>query len=209
MSNLNRVVKALIFADFFLFFSWGLIVPIFAIFVVDHIDAENAASIAGISIGLYWVVKSVLQVPIAKWLDFNKGEKDDYWLLVVGLIITSFSPLFFLVATEASHLYIIQAIHGIGMALTAPSWGGIFLRHKEPGVEAEEYSLDNSALGLGVGLSAILGGVVAEVIGFSALFIGVSIIGMISVFIILYVGKDIVPGINSKLPFKRTKNHIR
>lgn len=66
----------MIFSDLALLFGWGLVTPILAIFIVQNIKGGDA-QVAGIAVGIYWLVKSVLQVPLANWLDEVDGEIDD------------------------------------------------------------------------------------------------------------------------------------
>ncbi|MBM3257909.1 MAG: hypothetical protein FJZ05_01705, partial [Candidatus Nealsonbacteria bacterium] len=64
MIKINRVIKTLIISDFFLQSGWGLIGPIFAIFITQQIDKGTLASV-GFVAATYWFVKSVAQPFIA------------------------------------------------------------------------------------------------------------------------------------------------
>ena len=74
--RINKVVKIMIFSDLFLNSGWGLIGPILAIFIINNVQGGNAM-VVGIAVGIYLLTKSVLQIPIAHYLDLNHGEKDD------------------------------------------------------------------------------------------------------------------------------------
>jgi len=182
----------MIFSDLALLFGWGLVTPILAIFIVQNIKGGDA-QVAGIAVGMYWLVKSILQVPLAKWLDKNQGEVDDYYALIGGTFLASLAPLGFIFATLPWHMYALQGVHSLGMALAIPGWAAIFTRHIEPGKEALSWSLDSSALGIGTGVAGIVGGSLVEFIGFEALFLGVSGLGIISTLILLLIRKDIIP----------------
>jgi len=166
--------------------------PVLAVFIIDSIEGGDAG-VVGMAIGIYWVAKSLFQIPIGKYLDRNHGEKDDYWFMIVGTFIASLTPLAFLVSTEPWHIYSLQVVHAFGMAMAIPSWGGIFIRHMDRGREAETYSLESSALGMGIGVAGIIGGFVAKTIGFTYLFIGVSVFGIVGSFLLLLIKKDILP----------------
>ncbi|MFH1462693.1 MAG: MFS transporter [bacterium] len=190
--HINKVIKILVFSDLLLLFGWGLIAPILAIFVVQNIQGGDAG-VAGIAIGIYWLVKSIIQVFIANFLDKHKGEKDDLYSLIFGTILASLVPIGFIFAHFPWQIYLLQGIHALGMAFAVPSWSGIFTRHIEKGREAFCWSLDSSALGIGAGIAGIIGGTIAKTFGFVPLFVGVSVFGIISSLIIFLIKKDLLP----------------
>ena len=190
LNSINRVVKTLVFSDLLLLFSWGLINPILAIFIVQSIKGGDAR-VAGLAVGIYWLTKSVLQIPIATFLDKRKGENDDLYALVFGIVLASFVPLGFIFVSLPWHLYLLEAIHAVGMAFAIPAWSGIFTRHIEKGREAFCWSLDSSALGIGAGIAGVIGGTVAERFGFTPLFIGVFVLGLASSFVMFLIKKDL------------------
>ncbi len=190
--SINKVVKIMIFSDLFLNSGWGLIGPILAIFVVNNIQGGNAR-VVGIAVGIYFLVKSILQVPVAHYLDLNHGEKDDYAALLIGTFLTVITPIIFIFATISWHIYIAQIIHALGMAMAVPSWYAIFGRHIPKNRAALCWGLDSSAMGLGAGIAGIIGGVVANKFGFFPLFSGVAILNIIAVLLLLFIMKDILP----------------
>ncbi len=140
------------------------------------------------------MVKALVQVPLAHFLDKNHGEKDDYYSLVGGIILTSLTPLGFIFATLPWHMYALQVVHAIGMAMVVPSWAGIYTRHIQKKREAFCWGLDSSAISIGLGVGGIIGGVVAKVFGFVPIFLAVSLMGFASAILLLIVGsKDILP----------------
>ena len=145
LKYINKVIKVLIVSDFFLMASWGLITPILAIFVVNKIQGGDA-SVAGIAIGIYWLLKALIQIPVGKFLDKTVGEKDDYYFVIFGMIIASLVPIGFIFATLPWHVYVLQAIHAVGMAMVIPAWGGIFMRHVDKGKEAMSWGFESSSL---------------------------------------------------------------
>lgn len=159
--DISKVIKVLVFSDLILLFGWGLITPILAIFIVENIKGGNT-QVAGIAVGIYWVLKSLLQIPVGRYLDKNHGEKDDYYFLIGGILLASFVPLGFIFATLPWHMYLLQVIQAVGMAVAIPAWCGIFTRHIDKGKEAQSWALDSSALGIGAGAAGIIGGVVAK-----------------------------------------------
>ena len=109
LRSINKVIKVLIVSDFFLMAAWGLVTPILAIFVVNKVQGGDV-SVAGIAIGIYWFLKALIQVPIGRFLDKTKGEKDDYYFVISGMIIASLVPLGFIFVTLPWHIYVLQGI---------------------------------------------------------------------------------------------------
>ncbi|PIP73254.1 MAG: hypothetical protein COW88_02580 [Candidatus Lloydbacteria bacterium CG22_combo_CG10-13_8_21_14_all_47_15] len=193
MIHINKVVKVLILSDFFLLSAWGLISPILAIFVIENIQGGNA-EVVGIAIGIYWILKSIVQFPIGKFLDRNHGERDDYYFLIFGTFLAGLVPLGFLVVSLPWHIYVLQAVHAFAMAMAIPSWGGIFVRHIDKGKEAMTWGLDSSSIGIGAGIAGIIGGFVAEVFGFTPLFITVSALSIVAALLFVLIKNDVLPG---------------
>ena len=79
---LNKVIKVLIASDFLLQSGWGLIGPIFAIFLTKQI-AGGSLEMVGFIAATYWLTKSIVQPFIASYLDKNHGEIDDFRFLVI------------------------------------------------------------------------------------------------------------------------------
>ena len=182
----------MIMADLIMYSGWGLINPILAVFIVNSIKGGDLR-VAGTAIGIYWLVKSIVQIPLAHYLDKNHGEKDDYYALLIGTFVISVVPLGFIFASLPSHMYFLQIINALGMAMVVPSWAGIFTRHIEIKREAFCWGTESSAVSLGSGIGGIIGGIVASVLGFIPLFIMVSVIGLISTSLLLTIKKSILP----------------
>jgi len=116
--------------------AWGLVNPIFAVFIVHNIVSENvgkAAEVAGFAALVYWVLKSFLQIPIGAYLDKNHGEKDDFLFVLIGTIICALVPLGYIYASLPEHIYLLQGVFAIAMAMLIPSSYAIFTRHIDKG----------------------------------------------------------------------------
>ncbi len=191
---INKIIKVLIISDFFLNLGWGLLSPVFALFVLQKItfeDPAKAAAVAGFAALFYWITKSLIEIPIGRFLDKHDGEKDDLWFMVIGLFIVGFVPLGYLFSSEPWHIYLFQVIHAVGMAMALPSWLAIFTRHIDKGKEAFEWSMETTSISMGAGIAGGLGGIMASVFGFNVLFIFVSVLTLFSAFLLLLVGNNV------------------
>lgn len=190
----NKIIKILITSDFILNLGWGLLSPIFAIFIVENITTQGplgAAKIAGFASLFYWITKSILQVPIGHYLDKKHGEKDDFWFMVIGTLLAAFVPIGYLFSSAPWHIYLLQILHAIGMSMAFPSWLAIFTRHIDKGREAFEWSMESTFLSAGAGIAGGLGGIFVGIFGFKIVFILVSILNIISAIFLIFIKKDI------------------
>lgn len=191
---LNKIIKTLIISDFFLNSGWGLVSPIFAIFLTQNITVANisdSVKIAGFASLFYWITKSILQIPIGRYLDKNHGERDDYWFMVIGTFMMAFVPIGYIMSFQSWHIYGLQIFYGIAAAMVLPSFTAIFTRHINKGKEAFTWSAYSTFLGLAAGVSGGMGGVMVSYFGFNAVFIFVSAFTIISTFLLLAIKDDI------------------
>ncbi|MCD6500594.1 MFS transporter [bacterium] len=194
----NKVIKFLILSDLTFWTGWGLISPIFAIFVVDKI-AGGSAFVVGVASAVYWIVKSLLRIPIGIFLDTCPSERDDYFSLVVGLFIAALVPFGFVFAKVPLHIYILQGIHGFGLAMSLSGWTAIFTRHIDKGRESTEWGLDATSIGIGTGIAGAVGGWAVTKFGFTPVFIVVGVFGLIGVALLFGLRHEIKGVFDHKL----------
>src|SRR3989344_3824954 len=174
----NKIIRVLVLGDIMFFSAFGLIGPIFAVFITNQITGATIATV-GFAATINLLTRALLQMPIARYIDKHKGEKDDFLFMVVGSTLISIVPFAYLFVTLPIHLYLAQVILGIGGALTNPGWFAIFTRHIDKGKEGTEWTLENVSIGLVSAGAAALGGIMAERFGFHNLFLIVGILSLI------------------------------
>jgi predicted MFS family arabinose efflux permease len=188
----NRVIRILITSDFLLQWGWGLIGPIFAIFLIQKIQGGSLATVGFIA-ATYWMTKSISQPFIAYFLDLKKGEKDDFKFLIGGMYVANLIPLGYLFSTQIWHIFLLEIIRGFAMACVVPSWSAIFTRHIKKGWEAFSWSIESTSIGFAIGFSGFFSGILATVLGFKILFILVTIFGLISSSVLFSIRNWIYP----------------
>lgn len=203
MKPINRVIKILVFSDLILISGFGLVAPIFAIYITDQIRGGDV-KVAGFAAAIYWILKSIAQIPVALALDRHKGEKDDFWCLIFGSLFTALVPLGYLVSSLPWHIYGLQALYALGMATAIPAWAAIFTRHIDKGREALEWSLDSTAIGVGAGITGAIGGLLVSRFGFDFVFVLVSVLVVLGALLPLFIYKTMFPKgkITLKIPKK-------
>lgn len=200
---INKIVKVLILSDFIIISGFGFVAPIFALFITDKIHGGTIETV-GFASAVYWLAAVLVRLPIARYIDKTKTEKDDFYFMIFGSALISAVPFLYIVSSEIWHIYVIQMLYGLGYSLRLPGWYGMFTRHIDKGAESYEWSFDSLVSGIGSGVTAALGGIVAVKLGFNVLFIligAISVIGTATLTFLYYIvepnhGKDTTADLN-------------
>lgn len=180
----NRVIRHLVLSDFFLNFAFGLLAPIFAVFVLQNIEGSSL-KVIGLATAFYWISRTATTVPLSRFMDKTNGERDEYYFMIVGSFMMASMPLFYLLVKLPWHIYLIQLIMGFANSMAIPAWRILFTDHIDHGRTGYEWSLEDVAIGTAVGASAYLGSVIAEKFGFEIVFILLAVLGYLATAIFL------------------------
>ncbi|KKT80980.1 MAG: hypothetical protein A3B99_01525 [Candidatus Yanofskybacteria bacterium RIFCSPHIGHO2_02_FULL_44_12b] len=188
--RINHVVKTLVWSDFYLESGLAFFAPIFAVFVTGQING-GSLQVVGFAAALTQICKIILEIPIAKYLDKNHGEYDDFYSMVFGSFLMSMAPFMYLFASTVNHIYIISAVYGIGLAFFVPPRFAIFSRHIDKEKENIEWTFKSIAVGIGAAGAAALGGVIAEKFGFSLVFVIAGVVAIMASTYEIKIFKDL------------------
>lgn len=177
--DINVVIRFLILSDTILTGAAGLLGPIFALFIHEFVSAGNSEVVSGIAVGIYLLTKSILQIPIAEFVDRIRGEKDDFWIMFIFTLIIGIIPILYLFIHTPLQLYLVQFFLGLCTAFTFPTYMAIFTRHIDKSKEGTEWGVYFTATDLASALLAIIGGYIASTQGFPTLIIIVVIASII------------------------------
>lgn len=192
-SHINKVVKLMVVTDFFVNSAFGSFGPVFAIFITGQI-VGGSAKVAGFAASIYWIVKSAIQLPIARFLDKTDGEKDEFWAVFLGYFFSGLVPFAYNFITEPWQLYVTQGFLGVCMAFAVPAWYSIFTRHVDKWRISFEWSLESVfAVGLATAGATALGGYIADTFGFNVLFTAAGILATASSFLLWPLKKHLLP----------------
>jgi len=178
----NRIIRVLVLGDIMFFSAFGLIGPIFAIFVTNQIVGATVATV-GFATTINLLTRALLQMPVARYIDRHKGEKDDFKFMITGSTLVSIVPFIYLFVSTPLHLYMAQVVLGIGGALANPGWFAIFTRHIDKNKEGTEWTLENVSVGLAAAGTAAIGGLLAQSFGFYNLFLIVGVLSLLGLII--------------------------
>ncbi len=168
--RVNHVIRTLVLSDFFMNAGFSVFAPVFAIFVTKQIEG-GSMQVIGFAAALTQIFKAGLQIPIARYLDKNHGEYDDFYSMIGGSILVALVPFLYMFASIPKHIYMIQSLYGVGLAFAIPPWYAIFSRHLDKLKENIEWSMDSISIGIGAAVAAAVGGILATKFGFYLVFL--------------------------------------
>jgi MFS family permease len=190
--KVGRLVKYFVISDFFLLSGWGLVEPIFSVFIVEKVVGGTLMAV-GIAAAIYWILRSVLELPIAHYLDKTPGEHDDFTALIGGLFLIGISLIAMIWVDRLWQLYLVHALHAVAFALYYASWPAIFSRHLDKENIALDWSLDSTAVGIGSGITGFVGGITAATLGYDVVFIGAGLLAFVAAFVLIAAPDLILP----------------
>lgn len=193
MFNFSSVIRWMIISDLIVVGSYGLLGPIFAVFITDYIEGANI-QVAGIAMTIFLITKSIAQIPLATVIDKIKGEKDDFWVVFIGSIIMSLIPLAYIFIHTVPQLYLVQAIYGAVTAATFPAYMAIFHRHLDKGKEGTELGVYYTLTDIGSAVTGAIGGSLAYYLGFKWVFILVMIFNLLGSLCLIFIKRDMKSG---------------
>jgi len=180
---MKKEMILLILSDVLILSSFGLISPIFAIFLTDNI-VDGSLVAAGLASAVFFITKSVTQLPLSRIIDKNHHK---VVLLLIGTLLVAIVPFLYLWSTHMKGIYFAQIIYGLGTALAYPTWFSLFTKFIDKKHKGFEYSVWSTGVGIGSAITAYLGAELASVDGFNFVFFivgGFSICGFILLFFI-------------------------
>lgn len=173
LRDINPIIRFLILSDVLILGAVGLLAPVFAFFIEGFIQGGNA-SVAGLSAAIFLATKSISQIPLANIIDKIRGEKDDFWFLLISSMVTALIPLCYLFINTPIELYMVQFVYGISTAITTPSFMTLFTKNIDHGKEGVEWGLYYTLADLIGAAMAGMGGFLASTYGYNTLIILVS-----------------------------------
>lgn len=164
---MNRTMKLLMLSDIFVLTGFGLIQPILAIFINGDVTGGTVLT-AGLASTIFLVIKSLVQLPFARYIDSHTSKM--HWLMM-GTMLMASVPVLYISADNIYHIYLAEAIYGLGSGLAYPTWLGLWSTNLHKGSESFQWSVYSTSTGLGTAVTGTLGAAIASVLGFRATFI--------------------------------------
>lgn len=170
---MNRWIRMAIQGDMFYIMAFGLLTPIFALFLKDQIPNADLFTI-GIAEGIYLLTVGTLR-PFTQLS--TAGDKHGWRaqsLLWFGSALVALTPFLYLLSRDMLDIFVIQMLYGVGIAFSEPAWSrlvGITCKLPEK-TGWEPFSTTGTLAAAGL---AAFGGFIAQTQGMRALFFYVGI----------------------------------
>lgn len=181
---MKKWLKILLFADLFSIIGMAMITPIYAIFVEqiggDILDASSAWA-------MFAFVSGILMYAIGKWEDRKKYHQQ---MLIIGYGLQAVGFVGYMFVGSVLHLLIVQVILGISTAISTPTFDALYSAFLDKGKYATEWSMWEGMNMIVTAVAALIGGVIAEYLGFRVLFIIMATLGGIGTLVSLSLLKS-------------------
>jgi MFS family permease len=184
--QINHTIVLLILSDIFVLTGFGLIDPIIAIFIDGSVKGGSIFT-AGIASTIFFVTKSLIQLPFSKYVD--EHDNKIHWL-ILGLSLVTIVPFIYIFAPNIWFIYLAQFIYGIGSGLAYPTWLGLWSINLDKHHESYEWSLYSTLTGIGTAISASAGAAMADFVGFKFTFVMVGIMSVIGCIVLIVLEKQ-------------------
>ncbi|MEK7131154.1 MAG: MFS transporter [Patescibacteria group bacterium] len=186
---MHKVLRILILSDLFIIGSFGLVQPIFAVYMIQNVVGISLTAI-GIATTIQLVTKAIMQIIVAKWTDEEPGNRRELVALLIGSVLMSLVSFGYIWVHNLSMLYVLQFLYGLGGALAFPGWVVIYSRYIRAEKAGYEWSVYSTIVSLGTATAAAIGGYMAEAYSFTHLFVVIGTLSLIGSSFISYIFKQ-------------------
>ncbi|MCX6815926.1 MAG: MFS transporter [Candidatus Aenigmarchaeota archaeon] len=180
---MRKEVSVLLMASIVANFGFGLFSPLYAIFV-EHIGGDILSASGAWAI--YTFFTGAIIIILGRLEDHKLNKRlmvfSGYFILAIG------SLGYFFVETPI-HLFVVQMIAGIGIAVIEPAWDGLFSIYLDRGRESFEWSLWSGGTRIALAVAALAGGIIVTLYGFRTMFILMFIVNILAAFVSLQIIK--------------------
>jgi MFS family permease len=188
---MNKVIILLVISDILILSAFGLVSPIFAIFLNGGIPGGSITAV-GIAATVFFLVKSITQVPLSLYIDSKRSKLGCLW---IGTALIVAVPFIYAFAPNIHIIYVAEGVYGFGAAMAYPAWFALFTRYVDKKHTSFEWSVWSTGVGLGTALTAYLGALTVESLGFDKLFYIVGFISLLGMISLLFLSNKYIEGI--------------
>lgn len=197
MKGINLIILVLMISDAIIFTGFGLIEPVFAIFINQDIVGGSLLS-AGFASTIFLATKSILQLPFSKYVDKNDHDAKNphshlsVKFLWIGVSLITVTPFLYFFCRTVNQIYLAQFVYGIGAALAFPTWLKLWETHIDKDKESFEWTLYSTLVSLTGAVAATVGAAFTQYLGFRITFLFVGVICFIGSVVLIFLQKDMV-----------------
>ncbi len=114
-------LRTIILGDMFFLTAFGLISPIFALFLKDQLPGANVLGVA-LAEAFFLLALGVIR-PFAKLYSKNdtRGWRTQNFLWFGSCLVIA-APFLYLLSRDMLDIYVVQVLYGVGIAFSEPAW---------------------------------------------------------------------------------------
>lgn len=172
---MNKALKILLAADSINLLAAAMLGPIYAVFVEE---VGGDILIAGFSFAMFAFVMGSVILLVSKVEDRLLREKK-LWLIAGYFVIAAGFSSYLFVQT-VFHLFFVQVLLGLGRAILAPAFDGLYSKHLSKGRFASGWGFWEAANQYSAAGGAIIGATIVSLFGFQVLFIVMAFLSFLS-----------------------------
>lgn len=182
----NQALNTLFLYNSIFVFANNLLGPLYTVYIQKF-------DINVMSISLVWAT-FIFFTTVFTFLLSQVGDriKDKENFLMAGYLIRSIAWFLYIFANSIPHIILIQIILALGEAFGSPSFDAIFAQHVDKKFSMSEYSNWRIILNFSMVLSTIIGGFIVYKLGFTILFLCVSLLSLFCFFGVLTKPRDLL-----------------
>lgn len=141
-------------------FSWGPYIVISALsglYLATKLDMD-AVQVIAIGTSIYYITRSVIQMPIGKITDKIKSDSDEILFLLIGAILMGLPFIVYPFISIPIHYYILQFVFGLGVSFNLTNWRKLFALNVDKNREGTQYGFYEICMSGGAAIfSALIG----------------------------------------------------
>lgn len=165
---LNKALRILMITNMLVLTAGAMLGPIYALFVEKIGGDLLEASFAG---GIFALAAGITTILAGKYADKNKRNE---WIIATGYGIMGIGFLMYMFVESIWFLFGIQILIGSAEAFYSPAFDSLYSKHLTPKKEGRQWGAYESLNYFSIAIGAVIGGIIATIFGFNALFIGMS-----------------------------------
>lgn len=175
--KLSKSAKILLYASFFGHFAFGLLAPIYAIFVKN---IGGSILDIGIAYAIFSIITGLFILVFSKTIFFQKNVRK---IIILGYFLMAICYFLYIFIGNPMQLFFVQIILGIGIGILEIAWDSIFSVSLNEEQAIKNWSLWSGSTNIVLGISAIVGSIIISYFSFTLLFVLMVIFSIISALI--------------------------
>jgi MFS family permease len=170
----NKTLRSLFLYNGIFVMAGSLLGPLYAIYVQG---IDNTPQAISLSWSLFLASSTVFMYLIARFGDRTKTRSS---FLIAGYLIRALVWVLYIFAGNMLFLLILQVLLGLGEALGSPAYNAVVAEHLDKSRHMEDYSDQIIFFNITAAIGTAVGGFFVSSFGFTALFIAMAVLAVIS-----------------------------